>query len=224
MSRYFSTVGPAVAIFSAEGRDRRAICVKRVVDMALLVLLGPLALVIVVPIMMVLWGQGGRVFYSQMRVGKDGQLFRLWKFRTMAQDADARLREHLAMCPQAAAEWARGGKLRVDPRIRPLGHFLRRMSLDELPQLWNVIRGEMSLVGPRPVRPDELVVVYGASAAAYKSCLPGLSGLWQVSGRNRLGYAQRAALDRHYAQHRSLRMDLWILLRTVRAVLSGSGC
>lgn len=187
-------------------------------------LLGPLALFLVALVTVVLWAQGGPVFYSQMRVGRDGQLFRLWKFRTMTPDADAALDRWLAACPDAAHHWMRWGKIPDDPRIRPLGHMLRRMSLDELPQLWNVLRGEMSLVGPRPVRPDELRAVYGAGAVAYKACVPGLSGLWQVSGRNDLGYAERVALDCYYAHHRSLGLDLWILLRTGRAVLAGTGC
>jgi lipopolysaccharide/colanic/teichoic acid biosynthesis glycosyltransferase len=117
-----------------------------------------------------------------------------------------------------------GGKLHADPRIRPLNNFLRRMSLDELPQLWSVLRREMSLVDPCPVRPDEVAAVYEASSAAYESGLRGLSGLWQVSGRNRLSYEQRVALDCYYVNYSPLRLDIWILSRTTRAILTGSGC
>lgn len=188
-----------------------------------MMLLVPFAVLISLPVTIALMIQGGPILYSQMRVGKDGELFRLWKFRTMFENADKRLDDCLTTCPHAAAEWAMNGKLLQDPRIHRAGHFLRRLSLDELPQLYNVARGEMSLAGPRPVRPDELSVVYGADAASYMSCRPGLSGLWQVSGRNDLTYAQRRALDHHYAHNRTLLMDLWILCRTVWVVLSGSG-
>lgn len=198
--------------------------VKRAIDLLGLLVLLPLAALVAVPLMAVLWYQGGGVFYCQTRVGQGGREFRLWKFRTMRPDADAVLGGYLARYPAAAAEWARTGKLRNDPRIRRGGRFMRRMSLDELPQLWNVARGEMSLVGPRPVLRDELDRVYGVAAVAYMSCVPGLSGLWQVSGRNRLGYAQRVALDCHYAQHRSMGLDIWIMGRTFGAVLRGSGC
>ena len=202
----------------------RPAVVKRVIDVLGVIILMPLAALVSVPIVAMLWMQGGGVFYSQTRVGQGGKMFRLWKFRTMRPDADRVLEAHLKQCPAAAGEWARIGKLHNDPRIRRGGHFMRRMSLDEVPQLWNVMRGEMSLVGPRPVLRAELDGVYGPASGAYMSCLPGLSGLWQVSGRNRLGYAQRVALDCHYAQHRSLMLDLWIMGRTVGAVLRGSGC
>lgn len=230
MTSYLSAL-TITSVMSSAQRPRRGLAyplgadlAKRAVDLLGLVALLPLVALVVVPLMAVLWWQGGGVFYSQTRVGQGGRAFRLWKFRTMRPDADAVLEGYLARCPAAAAEWARTGKLRDDPRIRRGGRFMRRMSLDELPQLWNVARGEMSLVGPRPVLREELDRVYGAAAGAYMSCVPGLSGLWQVSGRNRLGYAQRVALDCHYAQHRSMALDIWIMGRTFGAVLRGSGC
>lgn len=203
---------------------RSAALVKRVLDMFGVLIVLPAAILIAVPVMVLLWWQDRTVFYSQMRIGKGGVPFRLWKFQTMRGDPNATLDIYLAKNPQAADEWAHKGKLCDDPRIRVGGHFLRRMSIDELPQLWNIARGEMSFVGPRPVLQSELDQVYGSAAEAYMSCTPGLSGLWQVSGRNALTYQQRVALDCHYAQHKSFALDLWILGRTVGTVLRGSGC
>ncbi|MBA4802336.1 MAG: undecaprenyl-phosphate galactose phosphotransferase WbaP [Euryhalocaulis sp.] len=166
---------------------------------------------------------GGPVVFGHERVGRNGKPFECLKFRTMVADADARLARHLDRDPDARAEWEASFKLKHDPRITWIGRFLRKTSLDELPQLLNVIRGEMSLVGPRPVIREELERYYGGEAAHYTKALPGITGLWQVSGRNDTTYAERVRLDAWYAKNWSLWGDIVILLRTVPAVLRNSG-
>jgi Undecaprenyl-phosphate galactose phosphotransferase WbaP len=164
----------------------------------------------------------GPAFYSQERVGRHQQAFRVWKFRSMVSDADRVLRDYLAKHPELAEEWARDHKLRNDPRITRVGRILRKTSLDELPQLWNVLRGHMSLVGPRPIVRDE-VSRYEEAFALYTQVLPGLTGMWQVSGRNDTTYAERVALDMYYVRNWSPWLDIYLLARTVSVVLSGSG-
>jgi len=196
---------------------------KRVMDVALVLLLIPLALPLLATIAGILLLQGRAVFYSQMRVGRDGRMFRLWKFRTMVLDAGKRLESHLLHSPDAAREWHTRCKLRDDPRVTRFGAFLRKSSLDELPQLWNVLCGQMSLVGPRPVTPAELTERYRTYAPAYLKCRPGMTGLWQVSGRNSLPYSERVQLDAAYAKGQNLWLDFRILWRTVGVVLRGTG-
>jgi len=165
---------------------------------------------------------GGPALYGHKRIGAGGEAFKCWKFRTMVVDAEAVLKDLLERDPVAAAEWQRDFKLKKDPRVTAVGRFLRATSLDELPQLFNVLRGEMSLVGPRPIVRDEMAR-YGANIVEYLSCRPGLTGLWQVSGRNDVSYRQRVALDTDYVRHWSLRRDIEILLRTIGVVLRRSG-
>lgn len=160
----------------------------------------------------------GPVFYLQPRVGRDYRSFGCIKFRTMRKDADLLLAGILKRSPQLEAEFRNDFKLKDDPRITPLGKFLRRSSLDELPQFVNVLRGEMSVVGPRPIVRRELPR-YGRQMDEVLAVRPGLTGLWQVSGRNNLSYAERVRLDVNYARHRTLWLDLQILLRTVAVVL-----
>lgn len=165
---------------------------------------------------------GGPAFFSQPRVGRHGRTFGCLKFRTMCVDAEARLQDVLASDPARAAEWATYQKLTLDPRITPAGQWLRKFSLDELPQLINVLKGEMSLIGPRPMtleQQDE----YGPSLQAYVRMRPGITGLWQVNGRNATSFAERARLDEWYARNWSLWRDAVILIRTVREVLLPSG-
>lgn len=164
----------------------------------------------------------GPACFTQPRYGRDGRVFTLWKLRSMAVDAEGAMPGVLAACETKSAEWAAHAKLRRDPRLTRLGGWLRRSSLDELPQLLNVLRGEMSLVGPRPIPMAERAR-YGEAFATYGRVRPGLTGLWQVSGRNELAYEQRIALDRRYVRSRSWRMELGILGRTVWAVWSGRG-
>jgi lipopolysaccharide/colanic/teichoic acid biosynthesis glycosyltransferase len=166
---------------------------------------------------------GGRVFYAHERIGRGGRSFGCLKFRSMVADADRRLAALLERDPFARAEWDATRKLKNDPRITWVGRFLRASSLDELPQLINVLKGEMSLVGPRPVQANELAAFYGAAAQHYMSVRPGITGAWQVSGRNDTSYAQRVALDVAYASNPSLLTDLGILLRTPAAVLARRG-
>ncbi len=164
----------------------------------------------------------GPVFYASQRIGEAGCRFRAWKFRTMVVGATEVLRQHLDRSPELRAEYERESKLRDDPRITRIGRWLRRTSLDELPQLWNVIRGEMSLVGPRPIL-DHEVARYGACYHLYKRTRPGLTGLWQVSGRNNTTYAQRLGYVEYYVRNWSVWLDLYILCRTVKVVLTGEG-
>lgn len=161
---------------------------------------------------------GGPAIFAHKRLGHNGKTFNCYKFRTMVVDAEVRLREHLERNPEAAREWRETQKLRHDPRITRLGRILRRSSLDELPQLVNVLRGEMSCVGPRPIVPEELRH-YGASIQEYFQARPGLTGAWQVSGRSRLGYADRVTLDTHYVRNWSMTNDFKILMKTAVVVM-----
>ncbi|ORE92489.1 succinoglycan exopolysaccharide synthesis protein [Stappia sp. 22II-S9-Z10] len=164
----------------------------------------------------------GPLFYGHVRVGRDGRPFRCLKLRSMVVDGDTVLAAHLAADPAAAAEWAETQKLRDDPRVTPLGRLLRKTSLDELPQLLNVLRGEMSLVGPRPVTEKELAR-YGHQARAYLSVRPGVTGPWQISGRSTVGFQRRIALDTHYVKTWTFARDVRIILLTVPAVLASRG-
>lgn len=174
--------------------------------------------------------EGGPVFFKQLRVGRNGRRFWCYKFRSMRPDAEERLTELLATDPAARAEWNMYQKLRNDPRITPIGQFLRKTSLDELPQLLNVIIGDMSLVGPRPIIAPEVPGYASDKAYAesadfiyYEACTPGITGLWQVSGRSDTSHDERVRLDRWYARNWSCWLDLLILLRTVRVVLFRTG-
>ena len=195
---------------------------KRLFDILFVVAMLPL----VVPILLValVIGQmtGGQPFFSQVRVGRDGRHFKCLKIRTMARDANVILARILAEDPVRAAEWARDRKLADDPRITRFGHLLRQTSLDELPQVWNVLAGHMSVVGPRPVVPDELEL-YGAGRDDYLAVRPGVTGMWQVSGRNDISYSRRVALDRTYVRNLSLGLDIWIMLQTIRVMLLRTG-
>ena len=185
----------------------------------LLLLLGPVMLVIAA---MIAKKDGAPVLFGHYRVGHNGRLFRCLKFRSMFRNSEQMLAEILATNPAARAEWDRDQKLTDDPRITPIGHFLRRTSLDELPQLINVLLGQMSLVGPRPITVAELTR-YGRVRWHYLSVRPGMTGLWQVSGRNNTTYAERVALDEAYIDGRSLMGDFTILLKTVKVVLYRDG-
>ncbi len=197
---------------------------KRVFDVVVTLLILP----VVAPVMLLIWIavrlDGGKGLYAHPRVGQGGQMFRCLKFRTMVTNADAVLAQLLATDAQARAEWEQARKLVADPRVTRIGHTLRATSLDELPQLFNVLRGNMSLVGPRPVVPAEIEQFYhGADRAAYLSVRPGLTGLWQISGRSDALYERRARLDREYVNTASFRLDVTILWRTIAVVLSRRG-
>jgi len=164
----------------------------------------------------------GSVFYKHKRVGAGGRVFECLKFRTMIPDAEHVLKEVLASDDALMAEWVLTHKLRDDPRVTSIGRFLRKTSLDELPQLWNVLRGDMSLVGPRPVIREELLR-YGRNAGSYLAARPGITGLWQTMGRNDTDYRRRVAMDVYYVRNRTLLWDVYILARTVTVVLGGNG-
>jgi exopolysaccharide production protein ExoY len=184
-----------------------------------LLLLSPLLLLVALAIWSV---DGGSPLYRHRRLGRGGRSFDCLKFRSMRTDGDAVLARHLERNPVARAEWARTRKLKDDPRVTPIGQMLRKSSLDELPQLFNILRGDMSLVGPRPIVEAE-VEKYGDAAAAYFAVRPGLTGAWQVSGRSDTTYAERVRLDRHYVESRSFAGDMMIIVRTIPAVFLVKG-
>jgi len=188
------------------------------VSLCLIALLSPLLIALTILIRR----SGGTAFYGHQRIGQDGKLFKCLKFRSMRPDADKVLKELLANDPVAKAEWDKDFKLKNDPRITPVGHFIRKTSLDELPQLFNVLKGEMSLVGPRPVVKDELER-YGSASVFYLEAKPGITGLWQISGRNDTTYAERVSLDSWYVQNWSLWYDIAILFKTFDVVFNRRG-
>ncbi|MCQ0092943.1 sugar transferase [Roseovarius sp. M141] len=194
---------------------------KRLLDVALVVLFAPTALLLIGLSALLLWCEGGSPFYRQARLGKGGATFSIFKLRTMVRDADQLLERHLAADPALRAEWDRTQKLKRDPRITRFGALLRKTSLDELPQLWNVLTGDMSLVGPRPMLPEQLPL-YG-DAVHYFALRPGITGYWQVSARNEGTFLSRVALDADYDHNLSLAEDIKVLLRTVGAVVNRTG-
>ena len=165
----------------------------------------------------------GPVFFAHTRIGKDGKPFPCYKFRRMVVNSQEMLQKYLVKNPAAREEWERDFKLKDDPRVTPIGKFLRSTSLDELPQIFNVLRGEMSLVGPRPVIQEELDKYYGETAKLYCTVKPGITGLWQVSGRSDIGYDERVALDATYIKYRSMWGDIVILWKTIGVVLMKKG-
>ncbi|HEX7022216.1 MAG TPA: sugar transferase, partial [Trueperaceae bacterium] len=164
----------------------------------------------------------GPAFFGHRRLGQNGKHFTCWKFRTMVPDAQERLEATLATNPQLREEWQQNQKLQNDPRVTRVGRFLRRTSLDELPQLWNVLKGEMSLVGPRPIVDDE-THKYGEAYELYKMVRPGMAGYWQVRGRSDTDYDQRVELDSFYVRNWSVWLDIAILSEVPGIVLAGRG-
>jgi Undecaprenyl-phosphate galactose phosphotransferase WbaP len=195
----------------------------RVLDISLILLAGPyIVLAFIILATLIKLDSRGPVFFRQTRIGRFGRKFTVYKFRTMVQNADQELRNYLDKSPELKAEWLATHKLKKDPRLTRLGALLRKTSLDELPQLWNIIVGDMSLVGPRPIV-DAEVKKYGKCFKYYIQVRPGLTGLWQVSGRNDTTYERRVELDKHYVRNRSLKLDLQILFKTVLVVLKQDG-
>ena len=192
---------------------------KRVIDIILavsgIILLAPLLIICFV---VTVATSPGPALFRHKRVGFNGKYFDCLKFRTMVTDAPERLRQLLDSDPVAAAEWAANRKLRHDPRVTAIGDILRKSSLDELPQLFNVLKGDMSIVGPRPVTEDELVR-YSSAISAYLACRPGITGLWQVSGRSSTTYRKRIACDTFYARKWSMALDAKIVIVTIPALL-----
>jgi Undecaprenyl-phosphate galactose phosphotransferase WbaP len=224
---YTETVGRPVS--RAHRADRvpsglfRYRVIKRCVDVLLVLISAPVTLAAMgVVSVMVMLSSPGPIFYSHRRIRKNGAFFSMWKFRTMCVNSAEVLEEYLARHPEARTEWNKTHKLRHDPRITPIGFFLRRYSLDELPQLWNVLVGQMSLVGPRPIVAAE-VEKYSDSFDCYCRVKPGLTGLWQVSGRSEVSYEERVALDCQYVEQWSLQKDVLILFKTFHAVVNQDG-
>lgn len=196
---------------------------KRLFDIAVVLLLSPFVLpVVAVLFLAVVLSSPGPAFFSHRRIRQGGSFFSMWKFRTMCVNSAELLEQHLTRYPAERAEWLRTHKLRNDPRVTPLGNLLRKSSLDELPQVWNVITGRMSLVGPRPIVAAE-AEKYGDQFPFYLAVKPGITGLWQTSGRSTLTYDERVALDRHYVEHWSIWLDIKILFRTVGKVANSDG-
>jgi exopolysaccharide production protein ExoY len=205
----------------ADGATTASERVIRALDVAiavgLLIFFLPLMLIV-----LVLLAPSGNILFAQRRIGRGGAEFRCLKFRTMVVDAEARLTHLLRSCPKARAEWAESQKLKDDPRITPIGRFLRRTSLDELPQLLNILGGTMSIVGPRPIVHAE-IERYGRHFPKYCAVKPGLTGLWQISGRSDVDYRRRIALDMLYVKSRSVAIYLMIIVKTPMMVIAAKG-
>lgn len=197
--------------------------VKRVFDLALALILFPLALpLLVILAILIKLTSPGPIFYRHMRLGQHGRAFQLWKLRTMWTNSDHLLSRHLQEDPRAKEEWLRKYKLQNDPRITPLGRILRRTSLDEIPQLINIFRGEMSFVGPRPIIDDE-ALRYGGGIGLYCAAKPGLTGLWQVHGRGKVQYEVRVSFDLEYVSTWSFGRDVRLILKTIPVLWSRKG-
>ena len=196
---------------------------KRVFDITFILLAAPYLLFffLVISILIILDSRGG-AFYRQTRIGKGGRKFQALKFRTMVLNADQILQRYLDESPELQAEWKATHKLKRDPRVTRVGAILRKLSLDELPQFWNILIGDMSLIGPRPIV-DAEIEKYGTCFELYIQARPGLTGLWQVSGRSDTSYQRRVELDEYYLLHRSIKLDLMILLKTVYVVVGRKG-
>ena len=193
---------------------------KRALDVCIVVLAAPLVLLFVSILVLLVARDGGQPFYTQDRVGRNGRIYKMWKLRSMVAGADEKLEEHLARDPAARAEWDKTQKLKSDPRVTAFGRFLRRSSMDELPQLWNVLLGDMSLVGPRPMMPPQMALYPGS---AYYDLRPGITGSWQVSARNDSSFEDRVKFDFAYGKNVTLAEDTRILMATVEVVLKGTG-
>lgn len=197
---------------------------KRAFDIAfssaVILITSPLFLILAILIRLT---SKGPVIYFQQRIGKNGIPFNCYKFRTMYPNAEERLKDLLKSDPALKREWEQNFKLKNDPRIIPVGKFLRSSSLDELPQFWNVLKGDLSVVGPRPVIQDEITKHFGPKAQKILSVRPGITGLWQVSGRSNTTYAERVALDEKYVDTCNLALDLKIIARTIPSMLRRTG-
>lgn len=195
----------------------------RILDVSIIMLAAPyIILVLVIIAISTKMDSRGPVFYRHERIGRYGRKFYVYKFRTMVQNADQILKDYLDSSPESKAQWLETQKLKQDPRITRLGNMLRKSSLDELPQLWNILLGDMSLVGPRPIVDSE-VEKYGQCFDLYIKVRPGLTGLWQVSGRNNTTYEHRVELDEYYVHNRSVKLYFKILWKTIFVVLKKEG-
>lgn len=194
---------------------------KRILDVTLVLVSALPALLITLVFAVLVSLDGKTPFFRQKRVGRNGQVFSMWKLRSMVSNADKMLASHLDSDPAARAEWDRYQKLSHDPRITKIGQLIRKSSIDELPQLWNVLLGDMSLVGPRPMMPCQQDIYPGT---AYYALRPGITGFWQTSARNESSFSERAAFDTAYLREISLAADVKTILRTFKVVAHGTGC
>lgn len=194
---------------------------KRALDFTSIMLAAPVVVPVIGLLAVAVMTDGGNPFYCQSRIGQGGRTFRMWKLRSMVSDADERMEGHLAADPVARVEWEQTQKLRNDPRVTRFGRFLRRSSLDELPQLWNVLIGDMSLVGPRPIMLCQQSIYQGS---AYYALRPGITGSWQTAGRHRTSFAARAEFDAVYEAELSFGTDARIMAKTLAVVMKGTGC
>ncbi|MFY0624030.1 MAG: sugar transferase [Pelagimonas sp.] len=194
---------------------------KRCLDLALVIIAAVPVLILVAVIALLIAFDGKSPFYVQKRVGRNGRTFNMWKLRSMVPDADHLLTTYLASSPAARIEWDTYQKLSHDPRITRIGALIRKTSIDELPQLWNVLIGDMSLVGPRPMLPEQQKLYPGT---AYYAMRPGITGFWQTSVRNESSFSERAAFDAAYLTELSFKTDVKTLFKTVHVVLRGTGC
>ncbi len=196
---------------------------KRVFDIVFSLLLLPLLLIVMAVAWIAISRDGGAACFAQARVGRNGKVFKCYKFRTMVLGAERVLEEMCANDPLVALEWTAHQKLRNDPRITKVGAFLRKTSLDELPQIFNVLRGDMSLVGPRPFMPSQQAIYDAAGGKAYYTLRPGVTGLWQIMSRKDTTFKTRVHFDESYSQSLSLRGDLSLIMRTASVVISHTG-
>lgn len=193
---------------------------KRLAETLLVLLTSPVTLPLILLMALLVACDGGNPFFVQKRLGRNGRVFRIWKLRSMVVDAERHLKAHLDTNPEARDQWDSTQKLKQDPRVTPVGRLLRKTSMDELPQLLNVLNGTMSLVGPRPMMVDQRRMYYGR---AYYRLRPGITGLWQISARNESEFVARVRYDEEYHRDLSGWLDLKILVQTVMVVLRGTG-
>ncbi len=210
-----------LASFGIPHRGVYRLVIKRFLDIALVLLAAPFVVPIVLFLALLVARDGHNPFYKQSRIGKNGRIFTMWKLRSMVNGADGLLKNHLEENHEALTEWEQKQKLTHDPRITAFGQLLRKTSMDELPQLWNVLIGDMSIVGPRPMMPEQRDLYPGR---AYYALRPGVTGYWQISDRNKSTFAARAKFDNRYYEDVSLATDASIVLSTVGVVLRGTGC
>ena len=197
--------------------------IKRIFDFLLalsaIIILSPLLICVAIAVRL---SDGGSAFFGHTRIGFSGKTFKCWKFRSMIPNSDAVFKEYLVQNPDAAEEWRQNQKIQNDPRVTRLGYFLRKYSIDELPQLFNILVGDMSFVGPRPIQRSEYEK-YGFSLRHYLSTRPGLTGLWQISGRSNSTYQKRVVFDRYYVTHWGMLTDIALIIKTVPVAVTGSG-
>lgn len=210
----------SVAMRASKRRGFYRTGAKRVFDTILIALALPFALPLIAVMALLVARDGGQPFYTQTRIGQDGRRFKMWKLRTMVTNADDLLRAHLEANPAARAEWDKTQKLKDDPRITPVGRLLRKSSIDELPQLWNVLTGTMSLVGPRPMMVSQQALYHGVG---YYNLRPGITGFWQISDRNESEFAGRVKHDDAYDETLSFGTDIYVLWRTVGVMMRCTG-